>query len=250
MAKTKIAWTSHSVNCHTGCSRLSDGCKNCYSLNQLPRMRALHPEKYSNGASVTYHPGVLEKAVARKKPTLFFVNSMSDSFHEDVEIADLRTMFEAMGQASHHTFQLLTKRAERLAELAPQLPWHPNIWQGVTVEANRYLYRVERLKTVPANVRFLSIEPLLDELTDLTPHLLEGIDWVIVGGESGQKARRMDLDWARAIQATCAVANVPFFFKQCGSAYGPHKGGELLDGKIVQNMPGKAGTPAHRPRLV
>lgn len=232
-----ISWTQKTVNAITGCDRYSAGCKNCYALRQMPRMAALHPEKYGAKEKVVCHDGVLEKAVAIGKPTMFFVNSMSDTFHKEVPVDFLKGMFETMTNANQHTFQVLTKRAERLADLAPELNWPENIWMGVTVEANRYLHRVELLKTVPANVRFLSIEPLLDELTDLTPSVLDGIDWVIVGGESGPGARLMDLTWAEAICDTSRAANTPFFFKQKGSLYGPKKGGNTLNGEVIEEWP-------------
>jgi protein gp37 len=237
MSKSKIAWTGQTITNVTSCTKFSRGCENCYSLGQSNRMKALHPAKYGANPNVVCHPGILEHIIERKKPTTVFLNSMSDTFHAQVPLAFLQYTFGIMQNATQHTFQVLTKRAERLAHLAPQLPWPENIWQGVTVEANEYLHRIELLKQVPANVRFISIEPLLDELTDLTPEMLGGIDWVIVGGESGPRARRMELDWARSIMETCRNAEVPFFFKQSGSAYGKHKGGDKLDGEIIQQWP-------------
>lgn len=245
---SKITWTYKTINNVTSCTKHSRGCANCYALRQGNRMKALFPKKYGANPAVACHPGILECILDRKKPTTVFLNSMSDTFHEEVPLSFLQDSFATMQRAKQHTFQVLTKRAERLAELAPQLPWPENIWQGVTVEANEYLYRIDLLRQVPANVRFLSIEPLLDELVDLTPEKLTGIDWVIAGGESGQKARRMELDWARSIKEICRVAKVPFFFKQCGSAHGKHKGGEKLDGKIIQQWPDMKKIKARGPR--
>jgi len=211
-------------------------------------MKALHPKKYGANPEVVCHHGILDRILDRKTPTTVFLNSMSDTFHSKVPLSFLQYTFGIMQQASQHNFQVLTKRAERLAQVAHSLPWPENIWQGVTVEANECLHRADLLKEVPANVRFLSIEPLLDKLVDLTPKLLDGIDWVIVGGESGPGARRMELDWARSIMETCRIAEVPFFFKQCGSAHGKHKGGEKLDGKIIQQWPDMKAIKARGPR--
>nr|WP_321258932.1 DUF5131 family protein [uncultured Pseudodesulfovibrio sp.] len=248
MSKSKIAWTGQTITNITSCTKFSRGCENCYSLGQSNRMKALHPAKYGANPKVVCHTGILERILDRKKPTTVFLNSMSDTFHSEVSTSFLEYTFGIMQTASQHTFQVLTKRAERLAETAPVLPWPENIWQGVTVEGNDYLHRIELLKQVPANVRFISVEPLLDELTDLTPEKLDGIDWVIVGGESGHHARRMELDWARSIMETCRIAKIPFFFKQCGSAYGKHKGGDKLDGKVIQQWPNLKMIKARGPR--
>ena len=245
MAKTSISWTQHSINPITGCDKFSEGCCNCYALKMISRLQGMKNQpKYQNGAKVTCHDGVIEQVLKRKKPTEYFVNSMSDSFHKDVPLEFLQHMFSVMGQAPQHRFQLLTKRAERLAELAPHLEWHPNIWMGVTVESNKSLPRLDSLKSVPAEVRFISFEPLLDDLVDLTPEILERIHWVIVGGESGVGAREMKLDWARRIRDVAIQSGTPFFFKQVGTAglkrgaNAPHKGGDILDGRKWQEKPG------------
>lgn len=238
MAKSSIGWTEWTINPITGCDMYSDGCRRCYALGLIPRLKGFGLDKYRYGAAVTTHPGVMEAVLERKKPTLYFVNSMSDTFHKDVPEAFIHDMFDVMNAAEQHTFMVLTKRSKRMAAMADKLKWTPNIWAGVTVESNKYIGRVDHLKKVPANVRFLSCEPLLDELIALTPEMLEGIDWVIAGGESGAGAREMKLDWARKILATCHEASVPFFFKQVGS-YGrkPKKGGNKLDGKMYEKWP-------------
>ena len=238
MSKTTIAWTEHSVNPVTGCDRISEGCRNCYALRMTPRLEGMRQPKYQNGTKVTCHDGVIDEVLKRKKPTQYFVNSMSDTFHKDVPLEYIQYLFEVMGSAGQHQFQVLTKRGERLAELATKLEWYGNIWMGVTVESNRHLDRIHNLKTVPAAVRFVSLEPLLDDLIDLTPALLDGISWVIVGGESGPGAREMKPEWARRIRDIALQSEIPFFFKQMGSYGGkPHKGGNLLDGVKWQMKP-------------
>lgn len=238
MAKSTISWTEETINPITGCDKLSAGCKNCYALRMIPRLKGFGLEKYRNGTDVTCHPGVMNEVLGKKKPTLYFVNSMSDTFHADVPDAFLHDMFHVMNDADQHTYIVLTKRSRRMADMAWEFEWSPNIWGGVTVESNKHLDRIAHLKEVPANVRFLSCEPLLDELVGLTPEMLDGIDWVIVGGESGTGAREMKLDWARKILATCREAGVPFFFKQVGSYGGkPKKGGNKLDGEVYEEWP-------------
>lgn len=226
------------INPITGCDRHSPGCKNCYALRMIPRLQSFGNEKYHNGSAVTCHPGVMEAVLKRKKPTFYFVNSMSDTFHKDVPLKFLREIFTIMGMASKHTFHFLTKRSGRLADLAGELKFAPNIIPGVTVESNAHLYRIGNLKKVPAVARFLTFEPLLDGLADLTPDMLNGIDWVVAGGESGSGAREMKPEWARVLRDTCRAAGVPFWLKQMGShSRKPNKGGNLLDGKAYEQWP-------------
>lgn len=233
MAKTTISWTQETINPVTGCDKISEGCRNCYALKMILRLQDMKNQpKYRNGTAVTCHDGVIDQVLTKKRPTEFFVSSMSDTFHPEVPLEFLQHMFTIMGEATQHHFQILTKRAERLAELAPMLTWHSNIWMGVTVESNRHLDRIKHLKSVPAQVRFISIEPLLDDLVDLTPEFLTGIHWVIVGGESGVGAREMKPEWARRVRDIAIQCGIPFFFKQAGSFGGkPHKDGDILDGR-------------------
>ena len=226
------------INPITGCDKHSPGCQNCYALNMIPRLRGFGMKKYLNGAKITCHSGVMEAVLKRKKPTFYFVNSMSDTFHKDVPSTFLHEIFDIMNQASHHTFHFLTKRSKRLLEMAHELNYTPNIIPGVTVESNQYLYRIDNLKSVPAHARFLTFEPLLDELTNLTTEMLDGIDWVVVGGESGARAREMRPEWVRKIRDICIDADVPFWLKQMGS-YGrkKNKGGNLLDGEVCEEWP-------------
>ena len=226
------------INPSTGCDRHSPGCKNCYALRMIPRLQSFGNKKYRNGAAITCHPGVMETVLKRKKPTFYFVNSMSDTFHKDVPVEFLREIFAIMNQAPQHTFHFLTKRATRLADLAHEFNYTPNIMPGVTVEANQFLYRIDNLKQVPAAARAVTFEPLLDGLPDLIPQMLENIDWVVAGGESGSGAREMKAEWARKLRDTCKAAGVPFWLKQMGShGRKPNKGGNLLDGKVNEEWP-------------
>jgi protein gp37 len=189
--------------------------------------------RYRNGFAVTLHPDLLTLPLRWTQPRLIFVNSMSDLFHEAIPEELIHRVFEVMGQADWHIFQILTKRAERLATLAPYLPWPPNVWQGVSVENARYTWRIAYLQTVPSTVRFLSIEPLLGPIPRLP---LEKIHWVIVGGESGPRHRWVDAAWVREIRDQCLAADVPFFFKQWGGRTSK-SGGRSLDGRIWSQMP-------------
>lgn len=236
---SKIPWTEKSINPITGCNKFSEGCDNCYALAMIPRLqKGFKMEKYANGTKVTCHHGVMEEVLKRKQATLYFVCSMSDLFHREVPLEFIQYLFGIMNQARQHQFILLTKRSKRLVELAPNLNWTPNIRMGVTVESARHLDRIEELKQVPAHVRWLSLEPLLTAMDDLTAEILEGIHWVVVGGESGRKPREMKTDWARYIRDLCTECNIPFFFKQHGSYNGdPHKGGNILDGRTWMEQP-------------
>jgi protein gp37 len=238
MKTTSIRPKVITINPITGCDRHSPGCKNCYALRMIPRLQSFGNKKYRNGAAITCHPGVMEAVLKRKKPTFYFLNSMSDTFHKDVPVAFLKEIFTIMNMASWHTFHFLTKRSGRLAELTGEFNYTPNIIPGVTVESNAHLYRIENLKKVPSRRHFLTFEPLLDGLDDLTPGMLGGIDWVVAGGESGSGAREMKPEWARTLRGICKMAGVPFWLKQMGShGRKPNKGGNLLDGKSYEEWP-------------
>jgi protein gp37 len=197
------------------------------------RLKAMGQANYANGFEVTMHPNVLEYPLKWKKSQVIFVNSMSDLFHEDVPLEFIRQIFDVMKRADWHTFQILTKRAKRLEELAPLLDWPQNVWMGVTVENASCTYRIDRLRTVPAAVLFLSMEPLLSAVDDMN---LEGIGWVIVGGESGPGARPIQKQWVRGIRKQCREAKVPFFFKQWGGI-NKKRAGRELDSRIYDEMP-------------
>jgi len=198
------------------------------------RLEAMGSDRYRNGFHVTLHPDLLDTPRGWRQPRVVFVNSMSDLFHDDIPLVYIQRVFATMRDCPHHTFQVLTKRSERLAELAPQLPWPKNVWMGVSVEDARVLSRVQDLQRVPAVVRFLSLEPLIGPL-DALP--LEGIHWAIVGGESGPKARPMRKEWVTSIFRQCRAAHVPFFFKQWGGVRKDLTGREL-NGRIYNEMPG------------
>lgn len=231
--RSRIEWTHATWNPVTGCSKVSAGCKHCYAERFAKRLRAMGSERYRNGFRVTLHDDLLDLPKRWKTPRLVFVNSMSDLFHELVPIDFIQRVFATMRDCRHHTFQILTKRSRRLRELGPQLEWSSNIWIGVSVEDARVLRRIEDLCHVPAAVRFLSCEPLLGPLDNLP---LEGIHWVIVGGESGPGARPMQPDWVRSIRDQCLSQGVAFFFKQWGGAR-KDRSGRLLDGRTHDDMP-------------
>ncbi len=235
--KSRIEWTEMTWNPVTGCTKLSAGCQNCYAAVMAKRLKAMGQANYRNGFRVTCHPATLSAPLHWRKPQLVFVNSMSDLFHADVSEDFIQRVFDVMTQAGKHTFQVLTKRAERLAALAPRLPWPTNIWAGVTVENAAYTHRIDFLRAVPAAVRFLSLEPLLGPIPNID---LDGIHWVIVGGESGPNCRPMDKDWVRSLRDQCLAAKVPFFFKQWG---GPNhmkkKNGSVLDGRVWKDRPAR-----------
>lgn len=232
MSTTKIEWTEATWNPVTGCTKVSKGCQNCYAEKMANRLKLMGQAKYENGFEVTTHDAVLSEPEAWRRPRIVFVCSMADLFHDDVPDDFIKRVFEVMNDNGAHTFQVLTKRPERLAELAPQLEFTDNIWVGVTVEHADYVERVDLLRAVPAAVRFLSCEPLLDSLTDID---LEGIDWVIVGGESGPGARPIDEQWIRELRDKCRAEGVAFFFKQRGGVR--DKGGCRLDGQQHKEWP-------------
>ena len=228
-----IEWTESTWNPVTGCTKISRGCLHCYAERMARRLKAMGQPRYRRGFEVTLHPDVLQAPLSWREPQMIFVNSMSDLFHREVPTDFIQDVFEVMRQASRHTFQVLTKRAARLASLAGRLPWPDNVWVGVTVEAADYVERIDSLRQVPAAVRFLSLEPLLGPIDSLP---LDGIDWVIVGGESGPRARPMRAEWALAIRDQCLSANVPFFFKQWGGLHRTRAGREL-EGRTWDQYP-------------
>ena len=233
MKKSKIEWTESTWNPVTGCTKISHGCLNCYAERMALRLKAMGQKNYRNGFDVTCHQHTIEMPLKWKRPQMVFVNSMSDLFHKDVPDEFILDIFATMQQAKQHQFQILTKRAERLAELSPELPWMDNIWMGVTVESAEYKYRIDYLRYTGANIKFLSFEPLLGDLEELN---LDEIDWVIVGGESGPGARPMEIGWVRNIKELCLAQNVPFFFKQWGGI-NKKKTGRILDGETWDEMP-------------
>lgn len=230
---SKIEWTETTWNPVTGCSKVSDGCRNCYAQRLAKRLKAMGNPRYENGFRVTLHHDLLESPLKWKNPRVIFVNSMSDLFHEKVPLSFIKAVFEVMSKADWHIFQVLTKRSNRLADLSDALPWPENLWIGVTVESQKYTHRIADLSKIPARVKFLSIEPMLSSISRLA---LRNIDWVIVGGESGPGCREMKAEWVRAVRAQCHAADVPFFFKQWG---GIRKGstGRLLDGRTWDEIP-------------
>lgn len=238
-SKSAIEWTESTWNPLTGCTKVSPGCKHCYAERMAKRLKAMGKENYRNGFALTMHPHMLELPLTWKQPQMIFVNSMSDLFHKDVPVEYIQKVFEVMERAEWHTFQVLTKRAERLAELAPKLTWPENVWMGVSVENSDYTVRIDELRKVPAFVRFLSLEPLLGPLPGLN---LTGIQWVIVGGESGPKSRPIDKAWVTEIRDQCLVAHVPFFFKQWGGV-NKKKTGRELEGRTWDQLPAMVPIP-------
>ncbi|MBI5464526.1 MAG: phage Gp37/Gp68 family protein [Ignavibacteriales bacterium] len=231
--QSSIEWTEATWNPVTGCSKISPGCKHCYAERMALRLQAMGSPRYRNGFKVTLQEDLVELPLSWKSPKLIFVNSMSDLFHKNIPADFIVKVFQTMKEAHWHSFQLLTKRSERLATLAPYLPWPKNVWMGVSVESQDYVERIHDLKKVPAAVRFLSIEPLIAPITRLP---LRGIDWVIVGGESGPGAREMKPEWVRHIRRRCREMNVRFFFKQWGGV-NKKAAGRLLNGRTYDEMP-------------
>ena len=228
-----IEWTEATWNPVTGCDKVSPGCAHCYAETFAERWRGISGHPYEQGFDLRLWPERLEQPLKWKRPRMIFVNSMSDLFHEQIPDSYVQDVFEVMGRAHWHTFQILTKRHERLVELAPSLPWHTNVWMGVSIENRRFVHRADYLREVPAAVRFISAEPLLGPLERLD---LDGIDWLIAGGESGPKHRRCDPGWIRDLRDRCAVEGVAFFFKQWGGRTSKSKG-RTLDGRIYGAMP-------------
>jgi protein gp37 len=249
MAQSNIEWTEVTWNPVTGCTKITAGCKFCYAERMAKRLKAMGVEQYANGFKLKLAPQVLNHPYKWKTPKVVFVNSMSDLFHDLVPLEYIKQVFEVMNNTPRHTYQILTKRSERLKELAKHLKWTDNIWMGVSVEEEKVSFRIKDLVKTPAKVKFLSVEPLINPVYNL---YLENIDWVIVGGESGPKARPVEKEWISYVHKECKKSKVPFFFKQWGkpefnvnpndptknkehSMYA--KGGCQLDGKVYRQMP-------------
>ena len=230
---SSIEWTESTWNPLTGCTKVSPGCANCYAERMALRLKAMGNPNYANGFNVTMHYDVLELPLRWGKPQTIFVNSMSDLFHEDVPEQFIFRVFDIMRRADWHCFQILTKRSSKLIDLSPRLQWMPNIWMGVSVEDERHTFRIDHLRGTGANIKFLSLEPLLGPISRLN---LEGIDWVIVGGESGPRSRQMKEAWVIDIRNQCQEAKVPFFFKQWGGT-NKKKTGRKLEGRTWDEMP-------------
>ncbi|NOU80357.1 DUF5131 family protein [Paenibacillus sp. LMG 31459] len=230
---SSIEWTEATWNPVTGCTKVSEGCRHCYAATMAKRLHAMGNPRYENGFKLTLHPDLIELPLSWKKPRRIFVNSMSDLFHNDVPLEFIQQVFSVMEKASWHTFQVLTKRSDRLLQLAPELPCPPNVWLGVSVENQKVIHRIDHLRETPAFIKFLSIEPLIGPLNDLN---LEGINWVIVGGESGYGARPMEEEWVISIKEQCELQNVAFFFKQWGGVQ-KHRTGRLLQGRTWDEYP-------------
>lgn len=231
--RSGIEWTETTWNPVTGCTKISYGCKHCYAERMSRRLQHMGVEKYGNGFSVSVHPEALDLPFRWKEPSLVFVNSMSDLFHKAVPADFIASVFDTMNRLPRHTFQLLTKRPARALRLSSRLNWTPNIWFGVSIESERWLPRLEILRETGARTKFLSLEPLLGPLSGLD---LAGVDWVIVGGESGPGARPMQADWVREIRDSCATGGTPFFFKQWGGVF-KKRAGRTLDGRTWDQMP-------------
>ena len=231
--QSKIEWTEATWNPVTGCSKISAGCKNCYAERLANRLKAMGNPSYRNGFQVTIQERALELPLKWKRPMIILANSMSDLLHEEVPLEFIKRVFEVMKLANQHIFQVLTKRSERLKEIFSQINCAENIWMGVSVENELYQKRIDHLRQVNSNVKFISIEPLIGPIHNLN---LEGIDWVIVGGESGPNARIMKMEWVIEIRDQCLKANVPFFFKQWGGI-NKKKSGRILEGKTWDGFP-------------
>jgi protein gp37 len=234
-----IEWTEATWNPVTGCTKVSPGCAHCYAETFAERFRGVPGHAYERGFDLQLRPERLRQPLEWSRPRLIFVNSMSDLFHEEVPLDYIKSVFDVMAEASRHTFQVLTKRSSRLAAVAGELVWPDNVWMGVSVENQRWTRRIDDLRTVPAAIRFLSCEPLLGPVR----LNLVGIHWVIVGGESGHRARRMKPEWARGIRDQCAEAGISFFFKQWGAfdedgvRVGKGRSGRTLDGGTWDGLP-------------
>jgi protein gp37 len=231
--RSAIEWTESTWNPVTGCTKVSPGCAHCYAETFAERWRGLPGHPYEQGFDMRLWPQRLDQPLRWRRPRTIFVNSMSDLFHETIPDEFVIEVFRVMAQAGWHIFQILTKRHERLCELAPSLRWQPNIWMGVTIENRRFVHRADFLREVPAAVRFISAEPLLGPLDGLE---LSGIDWLIAGGESGYRHRAVHPEWLRELRDRCRAEGVAFFFKQWGGVRAK-AGGRLLDGRTWDEMP-------------
>lgn len=250
MSKSAIEWTESTWNPLTGCTKVSPGCTHCYAERMAQRLQAMGQTNYVRGFELAMHEHVLDLPLRWKKPQVVFVNSMSDLFHEQVPAAFIQRVFDVMRRAHWHDFQVLTKRAARLEQISSEIDWPANVWMGVSVETCEYVFRSDHLRRTEASTKFLSLEPLLGPLPDLD---LEGIDWVIVGGESGPQARPMRESWVIDIRDQCRDAAVPFFFKQWGGV-NKKRAGRLLDGRRWDGMPARLETgqrvqPDHLPTV-
>lgn len=228
-----IEWTESTWNPLTGCTKISPGCRFCYAERMARRLQAMGQPNYANGFRLSLHESALETPLGWKRPQMIFVNSMSDLFHKDVPLSFVQSVFDVMQRASWHTFQVLTKRSDRLLELSPALDWPANVWMGVSVENQQYIYRMDHLRLTDARIKFLSLEPLLGPLPALN---LTGIDWVIVGGESGPGARPIEQSWVLDIRDQCLTFGVAFFFKQWGGVR-KKRNGRLLEGRTWDDLP-------------
>lgn len=231
--KSAIEWTEATWNPVTGCDQVSPGCAHCYAKTFAERWKGIRGHPYEQGFRLRLWPDRLDHPLKWKSPRRIFVNSMSDLFHERVPDAFISEVFAVMERADHHIFQVLTKREDRLLDLAPDLPWPENVWMGVSIENRRFVHRADALRSVPAKVRFISAEPLLGPLEGLD---LDGIDWLIAGGESGPGHRRVDEDWLLDLRDRCRDDDVAFFFKQWGGAR-PKSGGRELEGRTWNEYP-------------
>jgi protein gp37 len=236
---SSIEWTDSTWNPVTGCTKISQGCKHCYAQRFSERFRGVPGHPFEQGFDLKLWPERLELPLTWKEPKRIFVNSMSDLYHPGVPQSFINQVFGTMNRARWHSFQVLTKRAERLAKIGGDLPWAPNVWQGVSVEDERVIERIDQLRKVPAHVRFLSLEPLIGPLDQLD---LTGIHWVIVGGESGPGARTMRKEWVHSIRDQCLDESVPFFFKQWGGVW-KHRTGRLLDNRTWDQLPKSTPSP-------
>ena len=243
--QTGIEWTDSTWNPVTGCHKVSPGCKNCYAARLASRLQAMGNPRYANGFEVTLHHDLVDRPTKWTKPRKIFVNSMSDLFHAEVPLEFIQAVFSTIVVADHHTFQVLTKRPERALELSDQLPWPPNLWMGTSVENADYLHRVDTLRLIPAQTRFLSLEPLIDDIPNIG---LTNIDWVIAGGESGPGARKIEEDWVRSIRDQCDEAGVRFFFKQWGGT-NKKRSGRMLDNTTWDEFPEPIHAGQHLPKL-
>jgi len=231
--KSKIEWTESTWNPVTGCTKISEGCINCYAERMALRLKSMGVKKYKYGFNLTLHNDNVNDPLSWIKPHIIFLCSMSDLFHDDVPEKFILKVFKTMNEANWHIFQVLTKRSKRLLELNKKIKWTSNIWMGVTVESEIYANRIEDLIMTDAHIKFLSLEPLLSDIPKLK---LMNVDWIIVGGESGFNSRPVHPDWIRSIQRQCEMQDVPFFFKQWGGV-NKKKNGRSLDGKIWSQMP-------------
>jgi protein gp37 len=235
-AKSAIEWTEATWNPVTGCTQITPGCAHCYAKTFAERWRGIRGHPYEQGFELRLWHDRLDIPLRWRRPRMIFVNSMSDLFHDDVPLDFIKRVFETMERADRHVFQILTKRHERLSALASELSWPSNVWMGVSIENKRWVRRADFLRQVPARVRFISAEPLLGPLIGLD---LTGIHWLIAGGESGARSRRVDVEWIRDLRDRCEEENVPFFFKQWGGKTSK-AGGRVLDNRVWSELPSPA----------